>query len=54
MNINALSKYIISFLFAVLVVLSILLAIMHTENKALNKANAVLKEQVALIDKAIN
>ena len=54
MNINALSKYIIIFLFAVLVVLSVLLAIMHTENKALNKANAVLKEQVALRDTAIN
>lgn len=54
MNINALSKYIIIFLFTVLVVLSVLLAIMHTENKALNKANAVLKEQVALKDTAIN
>lgn len=54
MNINALSKYIIIFLFTVLVVLSVLLAIMHTENKALNKANAVLKEQVALRDTAIN
>lgn len=54
MNINALSKYIISFLFAVLVVLSILLAIIHAENKALNKANAVLKEEIALKDTAIN
>lgn len=54
MNINALSKYIISFLFAVLVVLSVLLTIVHVENKALNKANAVLKEQVALRDTAIN
>ena len=54
MNINALSKYIISFLFAVLVVLSVLLAIIHAENKALNKANTVLKEQVALRDTAIN
>lgn len=54
MNINALSKYIIIFLFTVLVVLSVLLAIMHTENNALNKANAVLKEQVALRDTAIN
>lgn len=54
MNINALSKYIIIFLFTVLVVLSVLLAIMHTENKALNKANAVLKEQVALRDAVIN
>lgn len=54
MNITALSKYIISFLFACLVVLSVLLAIYHAENKALNKANAVLKEQVALRDTAIN
>ena len=54
MNINALSKYIISFLFAGLVVLSVLLTIVHVENKALNKANAVLKEQVALRDTAIN
>lgn len=54
MNINTLSKYIILFLFAVLVVLSVLLVIMHAENKALNKANAVLKEQVALRDTAIN
>lgn len=54
MNINALSKYIISFLFAVLVVLSVLLAIYHAENKALQKANAVLKEQIALRDTAIN
>lgn len=54
MNINALSKYIISFLFAVLVVLSVLLAIYHAENKALNKANTVLKEQIALRDTAIN
>lgn len=54
MNINALSKYIISFLFAVLVVLSVLLAIIHAENKALNKANAVLKEEIALKDTAIN
>lgn len=54
MNISEMSKYVIIFLFAVLVVLSVLLAIMHTENKALNKANAVLKEQVALRDTAIN
>ncbi len=54
MNLSALSKYIIVFLFAVLVVLSVLLAIIHAENKALNKANTVLKEQVALRDTAIN
>lgn len=54
MNLSAISKYIILFLFAVLVVLSVLLAIIHAENKALNKANTVLKEQVALRDTAIN
>lgn len=54
MNINVLSKYIILFLFAVLVVLSVLLAVYSAENKALHKANAVLKEQVALRDAAIN
>lgn len=54
MNINALSKYIILFLLAVLVVLSVLLAIYGAENKALQKANAVLKEQVALRDAAIS
>lgn len=54
MNINVLSKYIILFLFAVLVVLSVLLAVYGAENKGLQKANAVLKEQVALRDAAIS
>lgn len=54
MSISALSKYIILFLFAVLIVLSILFAISSAENKALQKANAVLKEQIALRDTAIN
>ncbi len=54
MNINVLSKYIILFLLSVLVVLSVLLAIYGAENKALQKANAVLKEQVALRDAAIS
>lgn len=54
MSISQVSKYIIVFLFAVLVVLSVLLTIYHAENKALNKANTVLKEQVALRDTAIN
>lgn len=53
MSISALSKYIILFLFAVLVVLSILFAISSAENKALQKANAVLKEQIKLRDTAI-
>ncbi len=53
MNINVLSKYIILFLFAVLVVLSVLLAVYSANNKALQKANAVLKEQIALRDAAI-
>lgn len=54
MNINVLSKYIILFLFAVLVVLSVLLAVYSAENKGLQKANVVLKEQVSLRDAAIN
>lgn len=54
MNITSLSKYLILFLFAVLVVLSILFAISSAENKALQKANAVLKEQIALRDTAIS
>lgn len=54
MSISALSKYIILFLFAVLVVFSILFAISSAENKALQKANAVLKEQIKLRDTAIS
>lgn len=54
MPISKLSKYIILFLFAVLIVLSGLLAVYGAENKALQKANAVLKEQVALRDAAIS
>lgn len=54
MNITSLSKYLILFLFTVLLVLSIFLAIQSAENKALQKANAVLKEQIALRDTAIN
>lgn len=54
MSISALSKYIILFLFAVLIVLSILFAISSAENKALQKANAVLKEQIKLRDTAIS
>ncbi len=53
MPVSKLSKYIILFLFAVLIVLSGLLAIYEAENKVLQKANAVLKEQVALRDAAI-
>lgn len=54
MSITSLSKYLILFLFSVLLVLSILFAISSAENKALQKANAVLKEQIALRDTAIN
>lgn len=54
MNITSLSKYLILFLFTVLLVLSIFLAIQSVENKALQKANAVLKEQIALRDTVIN
>lgn len=54
MSITSLSKYLILFLFTVLLVLSIFLAIQSAENKALQKANAVLKEQIALRDTAIS
>lgn len=54
MSITSLSKYLILFLFTVLLVLSIFLAIQSAENKALQKANTVLKEQIALKDTAIN
>lgn len=48
------SKYFILFLLTVLVVLSGLLIAYSAENKALQKANAVLKEQVALKDAVIS
>ena len=54
MNINALSKYIILFLFAVLVVLSVLLGIEKASNNTLTKENARLTEMVVLRDAAIN
>ena len=54
MNINALSKYIIIFLFAVLVVLSVLLGIEKASNNKLTKENARLTEIVVLRDAAIN
>ena len=54
MGITSLSKYFTVFLFAVLVVLSVLLAITQAENKTLQKTNAVLKEQLVLSDTAIN
>lgn len=54
MNINALSKYIILFLFTVLVVLSVLLAIEKASNNKLTKENARLTEMVELRDAAIN
>ena len=54
MNINALSKYIILFLFAVLVVLSVLLGIEKASNNKLTKENARLTEMVVLRDAAIS
>ena len=54
MNINALSKYIILFLFAVLVVLSVLLGIEKASNNTLTKENARLTEMVVLRDAAIS
>lgn len=53
MNINALSKYVILFLFAVLIVLSVLLGIEKASNNKLTKENVRLKEMVALRDAAI-
>ena len=54
MNINALSKYIILFLFTMLVVLSVLLGIEKASNNTLTKENARLTEMVELRDAAIN
>ena len=54
MNINALSKYIILFLFTMLVVLSVLLGIEKASNNTLTKENARLTEMVVLRDTAIN
>lgn len=53
MNINSLSKYIIIFLFAVLVVLTILLMFYSAQNKRLERENVRLKEMVELRDAAI-
>ncbi len=53
MNINALSKYIILFLFAMLVVLSVLLGIEKASNNKLTKENARLTEMIKLRDVAI-
>lgn len=54
MNINSVSKYIILFLFAMLVVLSVLLGIEKASNNTLTKENARLTEMVVLRDAAIN
>lgn len=53
MNINTLSKYIIIFLFAVLVVLAILLMFYSAQNKRLERENVRLSEMVELRDAAI-
>lgn len=53
MNIYAVSKYIILFLFAVLVVLAILLMFYSAQNKRLERENVRLKEMVELRDAAI-
>ena len=53
MNINALSKYIILFLFTVLIVLSVLLGIEKASNNKLTKENIRLSEMVELRDAAI-
>ena len=54
MNITQLSKYIILFLFAVLVVLSVLLGVEKASNNTLTKENARLTEMIKLRDAAIN
>lgn len=54
MNINALSKYIIIFLFTVLVVLSVLLGVEKASNNTLTKENARLTEMIKLRDVAIS
>ena len=54
MNITQLSKYIILFLFVVLVVLSVLLGIEKASNNKLTKENARLTEMVVLRDAAIS
>ena len=54
MNITQLSKYIILFLFAVLIVLSVLLGIEKADNKRLTKENTRLTEMVELRDAAIS
>ena len=54
MNINALSKYVILFLFTVLIVLSVLLGIEKADNKRLTKENTRLTEMVELRDAAIS
>lgn len=53
MNINVLSKYIILFLFAVLIVLSVLLGIEKASNNTLTKENTRLTEMIKLRDAAI-
>ena len=53
MNITQLSKYIIIFLFAVLVVFTILLMFYSAQNKRLERENVRLKEMVELRDAAI-
>lgn len=53
MNISEMSKYIIIFLFAVLVVLTILLMFYSAQNKRLERENVRLKEMVELRDAAI-
>ena len=54
MSLNALSKYIILFLFALVIVLGAAIGILSADNRALLKANAPLKEQVAYRDMVIS
>lgn len=54
MPLASLSKYIILFLFALVIVLGVTIGILSADNRALLKANAALKEQVAYRDIVIN
>lgn len=53
MNISALNKYIIIFLFAAIIIVSIMLIIFVQENKTLHKRVAIQQEQIVLRDASI-
>ena len=53
MNISALSKYIIIFLFSAIIIVSIMLISFIKENKVLHKQVAIQQEQIVLRDASI-